>query len=767
MTVERQRLVVRGVVQGVGFRPFVYRLATELGLSGWVRNDALGVTIEAQGTPVALSALSARLRADKPPLARIDSIETTALPPQADALFAIRLNHSGAAAGTAAIGPDSATCPACLAELFDPGNRRYRYPFINCTDCGPRYTLVRHLPYERSGTSMAAFPLCERCQAEYEDPLHRRFHAEPNACPDCGPRLTLIGADGAAVPGDAIAATLALLRQGRIVAIKGLGGFHLACDANHPEAVARLRARKDREAKPLAVMVANSASLDAWVDWQPGDADLLGQPARPIVLLQKRPAAERDLPGIAPGLAWLGAMLPYTPLHYLLFHEAAGRPSGLDWLAAPQPLALVMTSANPHGEPLVIDNDAARTELAGLADAILLHDRAIVTRCDDSVLRQEAGRAQFLRRGRGYTPLGIPLSRSGPAVLAMGGFYKNALCAMRGDQAFLSQHIGDLDRVAVCLAQEGTVSHLLHLLQLTPQAVAHDLHPDFHGTRLAQRLADEWRVPAIAVQHHHAHIAAVLAEHGVDRPVLGLALDGVGLGDDGQAWGGELLLVDGARCRRLGHLRSIGLPGGDRAAREPWRMASAALALMGRGDDIAPRFAAESGAPQLAQMLARGVAHTTSMGRWFDAAAGLLGVAARMRYEGQAAMLLEGLAARHGPVPAEPGLYHAGADLDLLPLLARLADETDAGYGAALFHAVLIEALADWTATAACAHGLDLVACGGGCWLNALLSQGLARAFEARGLRMLTARQAPPGDGGLALGQAWVARHVLDQSGRA
>ncbi|WP_215776351.1 carbamoyltransferase HypF [Paludibacterium sp. B53371] len=764
MSPLRQRLVVRGVVQGVGFRPFVFRLAHELGLSGWVRNDTEGVTLEAQGSPASLAELAVRLQRDKPPMARIDKIAVNALPLQDERDFVIRLNHGDSPARMAQIGPDSTVCPACLAELFDPDNRRYRYPFINCTDCGPRYTLVRHLPYERAGTSMAAFPLCARCQQEYEDPLHRRFHAEPNACPDCGPNLRLLDPQGQPLAGDPLATTLAWLQQGKIVAIKGLGGFHLACDARQPDAVARLRLRKQREEKPLALMVANTASLDAWVDWQPGDQALLEQSARPIVLLRKRTAADLALPGIAPGLAWLGAMLPYTPLHYLLFHEAAGRPDGTDWLSQAQPLTLVMTSANAHGEPLVIDNQAALTQLAGLADAVLLHDRDIVTRCDDSVLRQQQGQSQFLRRARGYTPLGIPLARVGPAVLAMGGFYKNALCLTRQDQAFLSQHIGDLDRVAVCLAQEAAVGHLLHLLQITPQAVAHDLHPDLHGSRLGQQLAQQWQVPAVAVQHHHAHIAAVLAEHGVDRPVLGLALDGVGLGSDGQAWGGELLKVDGAAFERLGHLRPIALPGGDRAAREPWRMAAAALAMLGRGDEIATRFAGQTGASQLAQWLARPGLQTTSMGRWFDAAAGLLGVQPVMRFEGQAAMLLEGLAERHGPVTAPGALYVLDDHLDLLPLLARLADEPDAGQGAALFHTVLVDALADWVALHAERQGLHLVACGGGCMLNALLSRGLQHALKARGIRMLSAGAVPPGDGGLALGQAWVARHQLDQT---
>jgi hydrogenase maturation protein HypF len=758
MSAVRQRIAVRGIVQGVGFRPFVYRLARELGLVGWVRNDPGGVTIEAQGDMAQLAVLARRLRSDAPPLARVDGLDVAALAPGDERAFTILLNH-GQGRGEAAIGPDSCVCPACLTELFDPANRRYRYPFINCTDCGPRYTLVRHLPYERAATSMAPFALCPACLAEYRDPGARRFHAEPNACPECGPALTLIDAAGRSVDGDPVSATLVRLRQGEIVAIKGLGGFHLACDADNPAAVARLRARKDREEKPLALMLASVAALDGLVEAAPGAVERLQGPERPIVLMKRTAAADARFAGIAPGIAWLGVMLPYTPLHYLLFHEAAGRPRGMAWLERPPPLALVMTSANPRGEPLVIGNDEARTALAGLADAWLLHDRDIVVRCDDSVLRVADGRTQFLRRARGFTPRAVPLSRRGPAVLAMGGYFKNTLCLTRGDQAFLSQHIGDLDRVAVCRAQEDAAGHLQHLLQTTPELVAHDLHPDFYGSRLAQRFAETLRIPAIAVQHHHAHVAAVLAEHGVDEPVLGLALDGVGLGSDGKPWGGELLLVDGARMRRLGHLLELPLPGGDRAAREPWRMGAAALALIGRGDEIASRYAHCPGAAQLAQLVMRQPGVTGSLGRWFDAAAGLLGVMTHMHFEGQAAMRLEGLAECFGPLPA-PGLYHCGSDgvLDLLPLVRRLADEADPARGAALFHAALVEALADWVGRAAAETGLGRVACGGGCMLNALLARGLRAALAARGIEMLEAEMVPPGDGGLALGQAWVAQ---------
>ncbi len=497
------------------------------------------------------------------------------------------------------------------------------------------------------------------------------------------------------------------------------------------------------------------------------EAGLLQSAERPVLLLRKTAGADALLCGVAPGLAWLGVMLPYTPLQVLLFHEAAGRPAGTDWLTQPHPLALVMTSANPGGEPLVTANDEALARLAGIADAFLLHDRDIVQRCDDSVLRAVAGDPargfQFVRRARGYTPRAIRLAAAGPSVLALGGHFKNTVCVTRGDEAFVSQHVGDLDNAPTCRALDDTVAHLLDILQVEPALVAHDLHPDFYSTRLAARIAERHRVPLLAVQHHHAHIAAVLAEHRVRGPVLGLAMDGVGLGPDGTAWGGELLRVDGASCARLGRLRPLRLPGGDRAAREPWRMAAAALSLAGRGDTIATRFADEAAAAAVATLLQRGLhaPETSSLGRWFDAAAGLLGVTRRMAFEGQAAMLLEGLAERHGPVGAEPGLVTIGADneLDLGALALHLADEADAGRGAAVFHATLAAALADWVARAARAQQLTTVACGGGCFLNALLAGGLrleladAGTRDARGPGRAAQRWRPlarPGLGGAA-----------------
>lgn len=762
----RRHVRVRGQVQGVGFRPFVYRLARALALAGWVRNDARGVEIEIQGDAAAVDAFLARLAAEAPPLARIDAVESHARPPQPGNAFLIAATAAVDAAATA-VTPDTAVCPACLVELFDPADRRHRYAFINCTQCGPRYTITRALPYDRARTSMAPFAMCPRCAAEYADPADRRFHAQPDACPECGPRLRLLDAAGGDVgAADPVAETLARLRAGGIVALKGLGGFHLACDAQNAAAIARLRARKDREEKPLAVMVAGIASLAAFADADDGERALLAERERPIVLLRKRPGCDAALPGVAPGLAWLGAMLPYTPLHYLLFHEAAGRPAGLAWLDAPQPLALVMTSANPGGEPLVVDDAEALARLAGIADAFLVHDRAIVARCDDSVVASRAGRPAFVRRARGYTPQAIRLARGGPAVLACGGFLKTTLCATRGDEAFLSPHVGDLDNRATCIALEEAAAHLLAVLEVAPAAIACDLHPDFHSTRFGAALARERGVPLFEIQHHHAHAAAVAAEHRLEGPLLALALDGVGLGADGGIWGGELLEADGARCARLAHLAPLALPGGDRAAREPWRMAAAALFALGRGEEIKTRFAHLRGRAVHA-MLDSGVhaPATSSAGRLFDAAAGLLGVRTTTAYEGQAAMLLQGLAEAHGAEAPLPGGFVVGADgnLSLLPLLARLADlaPEQAGHGAALFHATLAAALAEWTRGHAERRGLKRVALGGGCFLNRVLATGVRAGLEAHGLAVYEAEQAPPNDGGLSLGQALVARAML------
>ena len=750
---------VTGVVQGVGFRPFVWRLARELELTGWVKNDAAGVEIHAQGAAATLSELARRLRVDAPPLARVDAV--TVQEARAEAMVGFAIVESTGGKVSTAIGHDTAPCRACLEELFDPASRRYRHPFITCTHCGPRYTVTRRLPYDRPQTSLAPFPFCPDCQREYTDPADRRFHAETTCCPNCGPQLQLLDAAGKALDGDPIVQTLGLLRAGWIVAIKGLGGFHLACDATHAATVATLRARKQREEKPFAVMVGdvniNAAEPAGAVPPAPSfaspsseDLALLESSERPIVLVPKTPGADALLPGVAPGLSEIGLMLPATPIQALLFHDA------------PE-LVLVMTSANPHGEPLVIDNAEALQRLTGIADAFLLHDRGIVVRCDDSVRRAGVG-GGFVRRARGYVPRAIKLPRAVPSVLAVGGWFKNTICVTRNcgnfSEAFVSQHIGDLDNAAACGFFEETIAHLLHILDVAPEAVAHDLHPDFHSTRFAASFAAERGIPAIGVQHHHAHIAAVCAEQGIEGPVLGLALDGTGLGADGTAWGGELLCVNGASFERLGHLAPLPLPGGDAAAREPWRMAAAALHVLGRGKEIPARFADEAAAPMVAQMLERGLncPLTSSAGRLFDAAAGLLGVRRRQSFEGQAAMLLEGLAARHGRVEAAPeGWQLRDGVLDLSPFLAYLEDCEDAAAGAAWFHATLAAALADWVAAAAQRSGIRRVVAAGGCLLNRLLSGRLRAELADRDIVLIEASVLPPNDGGLSLGQAWVA----------
>ena len=756
-----RRIRVRGQVQGVGFRPHVWRLAQELSLVGWVRNDGEGVEIEAQGAAASVDALLERLQRQAPPLARISAVESHAAAVSNAAGFVIAASQSGQA--STSVTPDTAICTDCLAELCEPGDRRWRYAFGNCTHCGPRYTITRTLPYDRPNTAMATFPLCPDCRREYESPADRRFHAQPIACPACGPRLSLRDSQGALLDAgtDPIATTLARLARGEIVAIKSLGGFHLACDARNSAAVAQLRLRKQREEKPFALMLANAVSAEAFAALDAPERAALELAERPIVLLRKRADCDALLEGIAPGLNWIGAMLPAAPLHYLLFFEAAGRPAGLAWLQHAQPLVLVMTSANPGGEPIARDDAEAYARLAGIADAWLVHDRAIVNRCDDSLLRMNHGTPQFIRRARGYTPRAIRLPGVGASVLAVGAGLKSTICLTRGNEAFVSAHIGDLDNAANCTEFEDSIARLIELLQIAPKHVVCDLHPDLHSTRWAAAYAHAQGLPLLQVQHHHAHIAAVAAEHGVRGPLLGLALDGVGLGVDGQAWGGELLRVDGAHMLRLGHLAPLRLPGGDRAAREPWRMAAAALHRIGRGAQIAKRFGAQPAAAALPQLLERGLNSpwTSSTGRWFDAAAGLLGLKPVAAFEGQAAMLLEGLAEQYGEVEALPEGWHITSDgqLDLTPLIAYLADAGDVGQAAACFHSTLAQGLTIWVLRAAEASGIAQVAMGGGCWLNRVLSHAVQTQLAAAGLQVWQAREVPPNDGGLSLGQAWIA----------
>lgn len=760
------RLRVRGLVQGVGFRPHVWRLANELALAGWVMNDGDGVLIEVHGPAAAVDLLRQRLIRELPRLARVDQVEESTIDSEAAASGFAIVDSVGGRIQTA-IGPDAALCPDCIADLCDAKGRRWRYAFTTCTHCGPRYTVSHSLPYDRVRTSLAAFPLCPLCAEEYNTPSDRRFHAETTCCPACGPQLRWeqYGRMNDHTAGnDPLAQALALLSSGGIVAIKGLGGFHLACDARNAESVATLRRRKAREEKPFAVMALNAASLAAWAEIGAAEQSLLNSAAAPIVLCRK---GKQELPGVAPGLPWLGVLLPSTPLHLLLWHEAAGRPEGTDWLAARQDLLLVMTSANPGGEPLVIANDEALERLAAIADGFLLHDRDIVVRCDDSVVTVgEGGAPAFIRRARGYTPQPIQLVSDGPSVLAFGALLKNTVCVLKGREAFLSQHVGSLDNVASVAFQEETVAHLLHILDIEPEAVAHDVHPDFASTHAAIRFAAERALPCFAVAHHHAHLAAIAAEHRHEGPLPGLALDGVGLGPEGGNWGGELLHVDGADCVRLGHLRPLPLPGGDRAAREPWRMAVSALDACGqrhRVSEFMHRRYPDYSAGPLLEMLDRGFCcpMTSSLGRLFDAAAGLLGLRPVAHYEGQAAMELEGLAACHGPAQALSHGLLSGSILDFSLLLSFLAECDQPDLGAAVFHATVAAALADWLAAAAEARGLHTVACAGGCAMNRILMHDMQSRLTARGLKLLLAQQVPPNDGGLSLGQAAVARLLM------
>jgi len=569
-----------------------------------------------------------RLASEAPRLARVEKIHAEPCDPT-DAEIGFNILNSGCGRSQTGISPDMTICPECLAELFDPADRRYRYPFINCICCGPRYTITTRLPYDRVNTSMAVFTLCATCQNEYDHPANHRFHAQPNACAVCGPQLSLYDEHWQPIAtDDPVAETVERIRAGQVIAVKGIGGFHLVCDASNPLPVARLRGGKRREEKPFAAMVLNAASARLYADVSEDEAALLESGERPIVLLHKLPDCDEALPGIAPGLSAVGIMLPYTPLHYLILHELMGRPDGTDWLHRAEKTALVMTSANPGGEPLVKDDTEARQSLSGLADAFLSHDRGILHRCDDSVMKWQGAAPVFVRRARGYTPRRIVLPSSGPSVLACGPWLKNTVCLTRGNEAFVSQHIGDLDHAGTRRMLEETAEHLCDILDVRPEVVAHDLHPDFYSTQFAQAFAVQHGLPVVGVQHHHAHIASVCAEHGVTSPVLGLALDGVGLGADGGAWGGELLRVEGASMQRLGHLAPLIMPGGDRAAREPWRMAAAVLFEMDRADEIAKRFSEQAGASTMVAMLQRKLncVSSTSMGRHFDTAAALVGV---------------------------------------------------------------------------------------------------------------------------------------------
>jgi hydrogenase maturation protein HypF len=752
---QRRRLDVRGLVQGVGFRPFVYRLATELGLGGCVGNDMRGAFIEIEGSPAALDAFGARVCAELPPMASIVELLQSELPVVGESAFRI---ESSVAAGPqeAQIAPDAATCGDCLRELLDPGDRRHGYPFINCTNCGPRYSIIRSVPYDRPNTTMSAFTMCSACQAEYDDPASRRFHAQPNACPICGPRVWLVDAAGGAVAGDPTARTAELLTAGRIVAIKGIGGFHMACRADSDEAVLALRQRKGRDSKPLAIMVAGLAEARLCAEVDAASAEAMAGPERPIVLVKRRKGGPVSA-HVAPGCGTLGIMLAYTPLHVLLLARGVG--------------PLVMTSGNPSDEPLCRDNDEALARLAGVADAFLLHDRDIERRIDDSVVMApvaEGGCAAAtfpIRRARGYVPapIAVPV-HSKQCVLAVGGELKSTICLLAGGAAVVSEHLGELPHPATYRNFLGTVELFKRLLRLEPDVLACDLHPSYITAHWARAAG----LPVEAVQHHHAHVVSCMADSGIAGQVIGIACDGTGYGSDGAIWGGEVLVCDESDFTRAAHLRYYPLPGGDAAAIETWRPAAGLLheTLGSDWPETARAFErVEREALALtAARLSRGARMplTSSLGRVFDAAAFLLGLCDRNGHEGQAAMALEAAAAAADgadPLPYNVALGPDGALLlDVRPALARVVADLAAGRSAGelarAFHETVAAVLAAVAVQVAGKARLDRVCLTGGCMVNRLLLSGLSARLRRAGLTVFVHRQVPPGDGGLALGQA-------------
>lgn len=784
----RRRITVRGVVQGVGFRPFVHALATELGLTGHVTNTGEGVLVEVEGVPAALDRFGERISGDAPPLAVVEAVEGEDIAVLGDAGFRI-LPSRGHGPSRTLVAPDTATCDACLAELTDPADRRHRHPFVTCTHCGPRFTIVTALPYDRALTTMDRFPMCARCAREYADPADRRFHAQPIACHDCGPRLRLLTADPddrtrppSPAPGpDPVARTRRLLAGGAIVAVKGLGGYHLVCDASDDAAVGLLRRRKARGDKPFALMARHIADIEHLVRVGDQERALLTGPQRPIVLLRRTqepapvPGAPTLSDAVAPGSPDLGVMLPYTPLHHLLF----GLPGGPHGRGDPDgPRLLVMTSGNVAGEPIVTDDEEALRRLAHLADAWLTHDRPIRIPCDDSVVRISDGEPLFVRRSRGYAPFPVTLPVTVRPALAAGGDLKNVLCLAEGRRAWLSAHIGDMDDFATQLAFEEAEAHLETVTGVRPELLAADRHPGYRSGQWAQRHTGGR--PLVRVQHHHAHIAAAMAEHGLDgrRPVLGVAFDGTGYGDDHAVWGGEFLLADYDGYRRFGQLAYVPLPGGDTTVRRPYRMALAHLRAAGIDwtEDLPPVAACP---PDERRLLARQLERhlncvpTSSMGRLFDAVSSLAGICHHSGYEAQAAVALEAAALAAGEddgpgyafalraAPADPKGLAAGTLADPAPLLTAVVRDVRAGTAPALiaarFHHAVAGLVRRVCGLARERAGPGTVALTGGVFVNTLLAEATARLLRQDGFTVLRHRAVPPNDGGLALGQIVVA----------
>lgn len=767
---RRVRIAVEGTVQGVGFRPYVFRLATGIGLGGFVRNDASGVTIEVEGEQARIDEFLSRLVGEAPSYARVSHVAVEATRVFGTTAFEVATSSSNGSA-RASIPPDLCTCDACLAELFDPTNRRYRYAFINCTNCGPRFTIAYDVPYDRRSTTMAGFRMCDECQSEYDDPCDRRFHAQPNACPNCGPQPSLVVAGSPREPlvADAIAGAAAAIRGGAIIAVKGLGGYHLACRADDSDVVARLRRRKHRDAKPFALMVRDLDAARSIVSLGALESSLLAGVARPIVIARALPDV-RVASGVAPGVDELGVMLPYTPLHHVLLHE----------LDAP----IVLTSGNASDEPIAYRDADAMDRLRGLADLFLIHDRPIEARCEDSVARvvRVAGIEQtlFHRRSRGYVPESLPIpAASMEDVLATGSHLKNTVCVVRGANATVGPHAGDLGDAIAYAAYGAGIDHLVSLTRSRPRTIAHDLHPDYASTAYA---LEAGAAHVVGVQHHHAHFAGCLAEHGETGRAIGLIFDGAGYGADGSSWGGEVLYGDLGEFERLGHLRPVSLPGGDAAAREPWRMACSWLS--DAHDDVPSIPPTLSEAVPLASWTQvgrlcraeRATSRTTGVARLLDACAAICGVHPRVTYEGQAAIAFESLARRHrhrngGPsdVTAETAsgycptisLIDGAIVIDPRPLILAIERDVlcgrDVGEIASSVHAGLVYAARASVELAMELTGSSTVVLSGGVFQNTLLVEGVSSALSRRGGRVLVPRRLPPNDGGLSYGQAAVA----------
>jgi hydrogenase maturation protein HypF len=800
---ERRAIAIQGTVQGVGFRPFVYGLACDLKLGGFVRNQTGGVTIEVEGDGPSLDQFVSRLIAHPPPLARIETWTCDPQAPRGDQRFRIEPSDR-APLGPIVITPDAATCDACLTELFDPGDRRYRYPFLNCTNCGPRLTIVTGAPYDRAQTTMAGFTMCPLCQAEYEDPANRRFHAQPNACPVCGPRLALLDAQGSRVAAaDPLADFVDAIRAGKIGAMKGLGGYHLICDASNSSAVAELRRRKHRDEKPLAIMVRDWAAAEVVCAVDPASHELLTGARRPIVLLRRRDSDLAD--ELAPRNPFLGVMLPYTPLHHLLLHDLDGMP-------------LVMTSGNRSDEPIAYEEPDAMERLRGIADVFLIHDRPIHVRCDDSVTRVMDGVESPIRRSRGYAPQPISLPVNCPEpMLAVGGQLKGAFALGVERRAIVSHHMGDLDHLEASRAFERDIGLYERLFSLRSKYIVHDLHPDYASTRYAMKREAAGQVKCIAVQHHHAHMASCMAEHGLIGPVIGVTLDGTGFGTDGRIWGGEFLVGDYRSFKRAAHLRYVGLPGGEQAVREPWRMAVSHLLDAGIPCAKLDKRLPAASLRTVRQMLERGFncPLISSAGRLFDAVASLAQVRDRVSYEGQAAMELEWIASTntpttdamqspHFPIIAEggspgpgaqsPGLppsairktleerasncdFHHSYPIDLIepnpnsddsamiidtrPMIRTIATHVDAGASAAhiarRFHTTWVEIISSVCNRIRTSTQSNIVVFSGGVFMNALLSIETNNRLTREGFRVFQHRTVPPNDGGLSLGQLAIA----------